>query len=123
MAKMKKGELEKVVRRDMPGYRLARKAKARKGTDRARTRPAAAAGTPDLETLRRKYAARSRPATGAASDVSARTAAARRAADGDNDDEIVAIEPESAPHPWDRAARPKAVVVSARDKRIVGKQG
>jgi hypothetical protein len=120
---MKKDELEKVVRRDMPGYRLARKAKPRKGVDSGRPRPVAAAGTPDLQVLRRKYAARGPAPAAAASDAAARAADARRAAAADNDDEIVAVEPESAPHPWDRAARPKAVVVSARDKRIVGKQG
>jgi hypothetical protein len=122
---MKKEDLERVVRRDMPGYRLARKAKPRKGADARRARPASAAGTPDLDTLRRKYLARgtgSRGTAGAA-DATRRAASIRRPADSDGDDEIVAIEPEAASHPWDRAARPKAVVVSARDKRIVGKQG
>jgi hypothetical protein len=117
---MKKGELEKVVRRDMPGYRLARKPKTRAGVDSPRPRPAASAGTPDLEALKRKYAPR-QGANAVAADAAARAVAARPGTV--EDDEIVAVEPESAPHPWDRAARPKAVVVSARSKRIVGKQG
>jgi hypothetical protein len=40
-----------------------------------------------------------------------------------DDDEIVAVEPIEALHPWDRAARPKVVVISSKDKKIVGKQG
>ena len=122
MAKMKKADLEKVVRRDMPGYRLARKAKPRKGVDSPRARPASAAGTPDLDALRRKYLPRRRSEAAGIADAAARAAGARRVADPD-EDEIVAVEPEAASHPWDRAARPKAVVVSARGKRIVGKQG
>jgi hypothetical protein len=125
MAKLKKDELEKVVRRDMPGYRLARRAKPRPGLDRARSRPAASAATPDLDTLKRKYLPRqgANAAAAAAADAAVRGAGAGRPAAPDNDDEIVAVEPETAPHPWDRGARPKAVVVSARGKRIVGKQG
>jgi hypothetical protein len=121
MAKLKKDELEKVVRRDMPGYRLARKPRTRPGVDSPRPRPAASAGTPDLEALKRKYAPR-KGANAAAAAAAARAVAARPGT-VDDDDEIIAVEPEAAPHPWDRAARPKAVVVSARSKRIVGKQG
>ena len=41
----------------------------------------------------------------------------------DDDDEIVTVEPTNATHPWDVTARPKVVVVSGREKRIVGRQG
>jgi hypothetical protein len=36
---------------------------------------------------------------------------------------IVAVEPEEPAHLWDRASRPKAIVISGKNKKIVGKQG
>jgi hypothetical protein len=41
----------------------------------------------------------------------------------DDDTEIVLVEPKTAPHPLDRGSRPKAVVISTRQKKIVGEQG
>ena len=47
-----------------------------------------------------------------------------RGADAANDDtEIVLVEPKTAPHPLDRGSRPKAVVISTKDKKIIGTQG
>jgi hypothetical protein len=118
MAKMAKKDLERIVRKEMPGYRLARKPKqGRAGADaRASARQAAPeARTPSLDALKRKYlgAAAARAAGGAA----------RKKGRGRGADRIVAVEPEAAAHPWDRAARPKAVVISGKDKKIVGTQG
>lgn len=53
MAKMKKADLEKIVEREMPGRRIARKSEAAKDVPRAK--PVTEARTPDLDTLRRKY--------------------------------------------------------------------
>ena len=41
----------------------------------------------------------------------------------DDDTEIVMVEPKVAPHPLDRGSRPKAIVISTTQKKIVGEQG
>jgi hypothetical protein len=117
MAKMKREELQRIVKRDMPGYRLARKKKAAAAADSARSVQGAEARSPSLDALRRKYSGKASIVT-PRPDVRARV----RTRDTD-DDEIVAIEPEEVADPWDGGSRPKAVVISGRNKRIVGKQG
>ena len=116
MAKMKREELQRIVQRDMPGYRLTRKKTAAAGADSPRSTQKADATSQSLDALRRKYSGKS-SATGRPDVAAGRNV---RSAD---DDEIVAIEPEETANPWDGAARPKAVVISGRNKRIVGKQG
>jgi hypothetical protein len=117
MARMKDEDLERIVRRDMPGYRLTPKSKAAAGMDASRGRPRVDAGTPDLETLRRKYASRDFQTSAASSDqVGGGVANA-------DDDAIVTVERESGADPLDPGSRPKAVVISGRNNRIVGKQG
>lgn len=119
MAKMKKADLEKIVERELPGRRIARKSEAAK--DAPRPKPVSEARSPDLDTLRRKYLRRGR--TQPASRQPRRPEVDDPRPTRADDDEIVAVEPKAPAHPWDRAARPKAVVISGRDKRIVGKQG
>jgi hypothetical protein len=120
MAKMARKDLERIVRKEMPGYRLARKPKPGRAAADARAsarRAAPEARTPSLDALKRKYLG---------ADAAPAPKKATRGADTKKRrgaDRIVAVEPESAAHPWDRAARPKAVVVSGKDKKIVGRQG
>jgi len=121
MAKMKKEEIESIVRRNMPGFRVASKAGPRAAADAAKNRAAADANTPDLDALRRKFL-RGDSQTAAGRDANRRKAAAPQVPQVD-DDEIIAIEPTDALDARDRATRSKAIVVSGRSKRIVGKQG
>src|SRR5438132_12409500 len=122
---MKPGELEKVVKREMPGYRVAR----RRAPGPDAPTPPADASTPSLDELRQKYLREKYLAPDAAAEVHAGEGAAPRAdkrarrGKPDEPDVIVAVEPEAPAHPWDPAARPKAIVVSGKNKKIVGKQG
>jgi len=115
MAKMKKEEIEQIVRRDMPGFHVARKSATRNAADAAKKRPTPDANTPDLDALRKKYLSGDSKKT-------ARPQTDTRPTEAD-DDEIVAIEPDDAPDSFERVSRSKAVVVSGANKRIVGKQG
>ena len=118
MAKMKKEEIESIVRRNMPGFRVASKAGQRAAADAAQNRTAADANTPDLDALRRKFLRGD-------SQESAGQVADRRTSQTPqvDDDEIIVVEPTDALDARDRATRSKAIVVSGRSKRIVGKQG
>jgi hypothetical protein len=115
MAKMKKEEIEKIVRREMPGFHVASKTGSRNATDSARKRPAPDADTPDLKALRRKYLSGD-------SKRDTRQQTDARPVEND-DDEIVAVEPDDAEDSLDRVSRSKAIVVSGAKKKIVGKQG
>jgi hypothetical protein len=117
MAKISDDELQRIIERDLPGYKVSQRALSPSPTDADRTRQASDAGTPDLETLRRKYAGSSGGAGAAANPRDDLLGA------GNDDDEIVAVEPTQAAHPWDRAARPKAAVISGRNRRVIGTQG
>jgi hypothetical protein len=125
---MRRDELEKVVEREMPGHRLARRSRAESAGEADAPAPPDAA-TPSLEALRKKYLRGKYLAPDAAADEdvreepAARSSAVSAPAGADDEDVIVAVEPEAPTHPWDRGSRPKAVVVSAKDKKIVGKQG
>lgn len=124
MAELENKELERIVRRDMPGYRLAQSEKnlADDRTTGAEVTPDAV--SPDLETLYRKYFG-----SAAAEDVAGYadnrpTAAGRieRTLDADTE-RIVTVEPEYPRDPLDRGARAKAVIVSTEQKRVIGFQG
>src|SRR5262249_29827816 len=124
MAQMSRQELEDIIARDMPGYRLA---KQTGGTPDTTQRRDAAWGhvdatTPSLNRLHQKYLFSKYGAPDAAQTESD-TVQSEDTQDGEDEDEIVAVEPTNAPHPWDLGARPKVVVVSGREKRIIGRQG
>jgi hypothetical protein len=122
MAKMARNDLERIVRKEMPGYRLTRRPKPGRAAADARAsarRAAPEARTPSLDALKRKYLG----ADAVPAPKKATRGADTRKGRGRGADRIVAVEPESAAHPWDRAARPKAVVISGKDKKIVGTQG
>ncbi len=129
MARKSREELDEIVRRELPGYHVAPQATPDEGADAAvpARRAAPDAGTPDLDTLRRKYL-RNPDAVGqtAADEL----AGGNRGPDaptpddgGDPDDDvIVAIAPDDRPDPWDRSVRPKSIVIDP-DGKILGAQG
>jgi hypothetical protein len=124
MAKMNKEELERVIARDLPGYKVSRQSKVERAAEAAETsegsRDLAAAvggGSDRRSELRRKY-------LGLSADEGEAAAVGSNPGqddDSDDDEEIVAVEPEAANHPWDRGARPKAVVI--KNKKVIGMQG
>ena len=86
--------------------------------------------SPDVDALRRKYFGRSNPGTSdASSSTEPEGAAAEPAAetdsadDEDTEDQIVAVEPEAPADPWDQGSRAKTVVVSGKDRKVIGTQG
>ena len=129
MAKLSKDDLQQIIAEQMPKYKLAEGPAVPSGVDSATTRAKPEGQTPSLDTLRRKYlrgkflsdaAARSEDDR----EPNGRPPAAPAAADAaDDDTEIVIVEPKVAPHPLDRGSRPKAIVVSTTQKKIVGEQG
>jgi hypothetical protein len=99
-------QLEKIIARDMPGYKLAR----RHLVDERRPEPDEAA--PDINALRKKYLGDSFSfADNAESEVEQPQ---------DAGDVIVAVEPAEGS---DDQIRPKTVVISGKSKRVIGRQG
>ena len=110
MEPFSKQELEAIIERDLPGHELVSE-----DVDPADHVPASApdeAGV-DIAALRRKFLGDAAPPSG--------TDAAPGAVN--EHDQIVAVRPKNAGDPYDHSARPKTVVVSGRDRRIIGQQG
>ena len=125
---MTKDDLDRIIRRDMPGYRVARGFRADVQEPSAAPDAPAEASTPALDTLRQKYLVSKYLARDSDWDVAPSGAppSAETPDDlsrSDEDDIIVPVEPEQPVHPWDVGARPKAVVISGRDRRVIGHQG
>lgn len=126
MARKSREELNEIVRRELPGYHVAPQPEPGAEADAAMPagRAAPDAGTPDLDTLRRKYLRN--PGEGgqtAADELGAGDPGlAERGIEDADDDQIVAIAPDDRPDPWDRAVRPKTVVIGP-DGKILGAQG
>jgi hypothetical protein len=121
VARVSSKEMADIVARDMPGFRIAEPAEAPLA-DAADAAPRGLpeASTPDIADLRRKYFG---DETGAAGPAAMGDAGADAAPADDNDEEIVHVVPKDNSDPWDRARRPKAVVFSHSEKRVVGYQG
>ena len=112
---MKKKELEKIIERDAPGYTLAG---GSEGQDERAANAEPEETSPDIDELRQAYLGE--PEVEASSDAPEAT----DAGDDEPEDQIVAIRPTAeATDPFDATARPKTVVVSGKEKRIVGRQG
>jgi hypothetical protein len=124
MSKLPRDELERIIERDAPGHTLAT---AREGQDQRSTRAEPEESSPDIAALRSKYlgepvslaatADEGAPAGGAADGADAGDAGAEA------DDEIVPVQRIDAADPWDHESRPKTIVVSGKDKKIIGSQG
>ena len=140
MADLTPEELEAIVARDMPGWRV------RQGTPSADAIPSprqvqADAVTPDIDTLRRKYlggaatqaASGDDVAGGVADSVSAASeaygdeahevAGTIQGASDDAGEVLVVVEPEAEPDAYHQGPGPKGVIISSREGRIIGSQG
>ena len=113
MAKLSAKKLQQIIEQADPGSRVV-------DTGAGGARGAAAAAdfdTPDLDALRQKY-------LGAAGDAKKTGKAAKAKAPAPADEvSIVSVEKKQKRDPWDRSSRPKAVVVSDNEERIIGRQG
>jgi hypothetical protein len=125
MAKLSKDDLQRIVEKEMPKYKVAETPATPGPADGAKTRAKPEAQTPDLQTLRKKYLREKFLSDDAAGGgYQDGEPNGNPAADAAGDDtEIVLVEPKVAPHPLDRGSRPKAIVVSTTQKKIIGKQG
>lgn len=116
MAKIPRKELEKIVKKQAPGYRVAHGRPAE--TDSLRQRAPAQAGTPDLAQLQKRYGK-----TGVGAMDAQRKRPKAKAVKPQDDDEVVMLEPSNPRDSLSRASRPKAIIVSGKDKKIIGRQG
>jgi hypothetical protein len=112
MTKLTKEEAAQIVARELKGFRMASSSSFSADRDEAPLGASADLGTPDLTELRKKYLTRNADA-----------APNGLAPMADDDDMIVAVEPENPADPWSRSARPKATVISGSKKTIIGSQG
>jgi hypothetical protein len=112
MEPLSKQELEEIIERDLPGHELA--------SDE--TYPADAprvdAEEPglDIAALRERFLG----SAAGADDIAALDAAPAAV---NEHDQVVAVRPKNGGDPFDQRARPKTVVISGRDRRVVGRQG
>lgn len=113
MAKLPPEEIEKIVEDELPGYTVERSAP----TDAPTRHAEADEASPGIDELRKRY--------GVEPDVESHSGPEPEpdSAEEDPDDEIVAVRPKDARDPWDHDARPKSVVISGKDRKIVGGQG
>jgi hypothetical protein len=114
MAKLTQEELEEIIERDAPGHRIVSR-----GQDEDLLAPSVTPdeGTPDLARLRLKFLG-----TDAVSD-GADEVAEGSDNPGSNDVEMVTIEPDERATPWDHGSKPKVVIVSGKQRKIIGSQG
>lgn len=126
---MNKELLKQIVERDLEGYKVSDRSVHSEQNDEGFESMdsikdnQSESNTPDFRLLRKKYLHQddSFESNELESDEEYLVAADGVAAP--EQDEIIAVEPETAAHPWDRAARPKAIVISGSEKRVVGEQG
>lgn len=134
MANLTDSELEEIVKQGLPGYKISPKSQvARQGfeSDEARRGASASRAENRAETLRRRYLgtdaeveAEEEDAAEAATFVAEEEPAPHESAIDDEDDEIiVAVEPETASDPLDRGSRAKVAVISKKEKKVIGQQG
>lgn len=123
--KLSKQDVQRIVEEQMPNFKVVQTpASLEVDTAGRKPRAQAEAHTPDAETLRKKYLREKfieGTDTRSADEGEPNGAPAADAADDDT--EIVLVEPKTAPHPLDRGSRPKAVVISTKNKKIIGTQG
>jgi hypothetical protein len=114
MSKLTTEEKDRIIRRDLPGYRLVQQSiedSAADPLESARLQPEA--GTPDIRELRRKY-------FGSVDEFANGPDASAVNAEND-DDAIVNVESENKFDALDRGGRAKAVVIT--NGKVTGSQG
>jgi hypothetical protein len=127
VAKLTRKKLQEIIEQADPSTQLV-------DTNAAGDRPATAAAdfdTPDIDQLRTKFLGENaapeatKPAKSAKKSAkkSATAKSAKPKGASDDDISIVSVEKKQKSDPWDRGSRPKAVVVSDEEGRIIGRQG
>ena len=141
MAKLSKEQVQEIIARDLPDYQVVQESLDQQGgSDVARFRDSSQQGSisdatsPDLDTLREKLRQQNPSADttdagrnegtnlrvgGSWSLMEDSTAAEEDPAD----DVIVAVKPKKSHSPFDAGYRTKAVVISGRSKKVIGRQG
>ena len=117
MAKLPPEEIERIVEKDMPGYTVEQA----HPEDAPVRHEDADDVSPGIDELRKRYGVEPEGSNPGDSNPGPEPDAVD--ADEGADDEIVAVRPKETKDPWDHDARPKSVVVSAKDRKIVGGQG
>lgn len=118
MAKMGKAQVEAIVAKELPGYRVQQVSAA---VDSTIPRVPAEETTPEVDQLMKKFGLEEE-AQEPLRDAATRNSA-RDVSNGDSvDDEIAVVERTDTADPWSRGNRPKAKVISSNGK-IIGSQG
>lgn len=120
MAKLGKEDMDRIIKRDLPGYRVVeqRQSEADESADAIPAPVRPDAGTPDVAELRQKYFGSS---DYAADSAGAAYNSGSNPGSEDDDDEIVRVTPESVADPLDRGGRAKSVIISRGG--VKGSQG
>lgn len=122
--KLSKQDVQRIVEEQMPNFKVVQTPESLEADTAGRKpRAQAEAHTPDAETLRKKYLREKFIEGTDTSSAEGKPNGAPAADAADDDTEIVLVEPKTAPHPLDRGSRPKAVVISTKNKKIIGTQG
>jgi hypothetical protein len=122
MTKLSHEEKNRIIKRDLPGFKLVEQVSDESTEDRPdydsdKSKPDV--GTPDFRELRRKYFGTTEEP---AFESDARLGKpGSNPDDTSNEDELVQVTPENSADPLDRGARPKSVVIS--NGEIKGSQG
>jgi hypothetical protein len=115
MAKLSTEEKDRIIKRDLPGYKIVEQAPeeaADEGLEHLKPQPEA--DTPDFRELRRKY-------FGLVDEWANGPDSSAPDAPVSDDDEIVTVEPENKSDAFDRGGRAKSVVIS--NGEVTGSQG
>ena len=135
MANLTDAELEEIVKQSLPGYKISSKSQVTgQGfeSDSARRGASASRAESRAEILRRRYLGvdaevdaddeelSEEPAIHVADEEGA---SLESAIDDEDDEMIVAVEPETSADPLDRGSRAKAAVISKKEKKVIGQQG
>ena len=110
-------ELAEIVARDLPGHELVSHAAVEPGVDAAPADTTGMADEPgvDIEALRARFLGGDAP-------VYDGVDSAPRAPLNEHD-RIVAVRPDDVTDPFDQRARPRTVIISGRERRVIGEQG
>src|ERR671910_3643317 len=117
MAKLPPEEIRRIVEKDMPGYTVEQ---ASPPDEAPVPHEDADEVSPGIDETRKRYGVEPEGSNPGHGDPKKPDAVD---AEEGADDQIVAVRPKKTKDPWDHDARPKSVVVSAKDRKIVGGPG
>lgn len=135
MARLSGEEVKKIIERDLPSYQVAQEAVNEDVEDSASVsasrdsfskRSLSDATSPNLDTLLQKLRSRSRAGESERArglDVMTDSSGEVDEGNDDVDDVIVPVRPKKSHGAYDVGYRTKAVVISGRSKKVIGRQG